>query len=246
MAKTILADADAIMLPRWTSGDVEIEPARLSIFASRVEVPLLGGAVRADAVIQGVHAVDSLKRETLRENGIDAIEIDLSELDEDAVSDQMAFRHFVLEDSRNRHWVNLATGQYVAERAERTLIEVEDVLVTERVITTKAGSPFTIREQWAYLVKPGSRAPVRLQIPDDTVGEEAVPYPRGLHSVSTRSITVGQWGHIRLRHKVYLDQIEMSPPDAHDMQIGLFEGPNIVDGPGFRVRQRDWKGRPGL
>lgn len=262
MAKAVLADAGSVILPRWTSGDIEIEPSRLAIADSRLEVSLLDGGVRADVVLRGAvdevelmqlcveirvhHAVDTFKREALIQNGVDAIEIDLSRLNEEAVADSLAFRKHVLDNDSNRHWVNLATARYVADRAARALIEVEDSTVTERVITTKAGRPFTIREQWAYLVKPGSREPVRLQIPDETVGEEALPYPRGLHSISARSVTVGQWGRVRLRYKIYLDQIEMNPPDATEAQIGLFEDQNIGDGPGFRVRQRKWKGTPGL
>lgn len=262
MAKEVLADAGAIMLPRWTSGDIEIEPSTFSISASRLEVSLLGGCIRADAVLNGVaddvelsqlcveirvhHAVDSTKRDLLTLHGVDVIEIDLSGLDEDAIADPLAFRRHVLDDVDNRHWVNLATARYVSEHAQQALIEIEDAAFTERVITTKSGQPFTIREQWAYLVKPGSRELVRLQIPDETVGEEALPYPRGLHSISARSVTVGQWGRIRLRYKIYLDQIEMNPQDAEAEQPGLFDEKSAVDGPGFRVRQRNWKGTPGL
>ncbi|MEG3156847.1 single-stranded DNA-binding protein [Lysobacter zhanggongensis] len=261
MAKAVLADAESVMLPRWASGDIEIESSPLSIATSQLEVSLLGGAVRADAVLHGVvdgvelsslcvevrvhHAVDSTKRAVLSQHGVDVIEIDLSGLDEGAVSDPLAFRRHVLEDANNRHWINLATARYVAEGAETALFEVEDVSLTERVITTKAGRPFTIREQWAYLVKPGSREPVRLQIPDETVGEKALPYPRGLHAISARSLTVDQWGRLRLRYKIYLDHIEMNPPDTEDKQVGLFDHQSTIGGPGFRVRPRDWKGLPG-
>ena len=261
MAKTVLAGADSVMLPEWTSGEIKIEPALFSIKASTPEVPLLGGAVRPDVVLHGHadsvefrqlcveirvhHAVDHNKRTLLMQHGIDVIEIDLSGLDEDALSDSSAFRENVLGDAANRHWISMATAQYVAEKADRAVIEVEDTSVVERTIVTKAGRPFTVREQWAYLVKPGSRDRVRIQIPDETVGEEPRPYPRGLHSISSRSVRVDQWGRVRLRYKIYLDQIEMNPL-GEDAQLGLFDDGSAIDGPGFRVRQREWKGMPGL
>src|SRR5690606_13464740 len=117
--------------------------------------------------------------------------------------------------------------------------------VTERVITTKAGRPFAIREQWAFLVKPDSHERVRIEIPDETVGEVAEPYPLGLHTMSARSITVDQWGRLRLRYKMYLDQIEMNRPDPDGPQRGLFEATDAQTGPGFHVRGREWTGNPG-
>lgn len=202
MAKEMFANANALLLPRWASGDVVIEP--LAIIGSRLEVPLLDGATRPDVLVHGLaadiefpvlcveirvrHAVDEPKRELLAANGLDSIEIDLSGAEDAALADPVAFRHEVLDNAANRRWIHLTCGRYVAQRADKALIEVEDTTVTERVITTKAGRPFTIREQWAFLVKPGSREPVRIQIPDETVGEVAESYPRGLHTISERSI----------------------------------------------------------
>jgi hypothetical protein len=256
MAKEMLATANALLLPRWASGEVVIEPEPLAIIGSRLEVPLLDGATRPDVLVHGLaaevefpvlcveirvrHAVDDPKRELLAANGLDSIEIDLSGVEDAALADPAALRHEVLENTANRRWLHLACGRYVAQRADKALIEVEDTTVTERVITTKAGRPFTIREQWAFLVKPGSREPVRIQIPDETVGEVAEPYPRGLHTISERSITVDKWGRLRLRYKMYLDQIEMNPPEPDGPQRGLFESAGV--GPGFHVRIREWKG----
>jgi len=261
MAKDILGSAEWVLLPRWASGDVVIEPEVLSVVDARLEVPLLDGATRPDVLFYGLaaevefdamcvevrvhHAVDDAKRELLAMHGMDVIEIDLSHIDDKTLADPVAFRREVLENADNRRWIHLACGQYVAERAEKAVIEVEDTTVTERVIITKAGRPFTVREQWAFLVKPGSREPIRIQIPDETVGELAEPYPRGLHSISGRSITVDQWGRLRLRYKMYLDQIRMNPPETGNPQLGLFETEGNA-GPGFSVRQRDWKGVPGL
>ena len=262
MAKDVLATSDAVLLPRWASGDVVIEPESLAIVSSQLEVPLLDGAARPDVLLRGVaqeiefdvlcvevrvhHAVDEPKRDLLAKNGLDTMEIDLSGLTEEAVADPIAFRHEVLQNSANRHWVHLSRASYVAQCADQALIEVEDLTVSERVIITKAGRPFTIREQWAFLVKPGSRDPVRIQIPDETVGEEAQPYARGMHTISGRSITIDQWGRLRLRYKMYLDQIQMNPPERGGPQRGLFEAADESEGPGFNVRARDWKGRPGL
>ncbi|WP_162823707.1 single-stranded DNA-binding protein [Lysobacter sp. TY2-98] len=261
MAKEVLATSHAVLLPRWASGDVAIEPELLAIVSAHLEVPLLDGAARPDALIRGMaqeiefdvlcvevrvhHAVDEPKSELLAANGLDAIEIDLSRLTDDAVADLAAFRYEVLENPRNRRWVHLSHASYVAQRADKALIEVEDPTFSERVIITKAGRPFTIREQWAFLVKPGSRGRVRIQIPDETVGEDAVPYPRGMHAISGRSITVDGWGRLRLRYKMYLDQIQMNPPQPEGPQRGLFDADNGSEGPGFNVRVRDWKGRPG-
>lgn len=261
MAKDVLATADAVLLPRWVSGDVVIEPESLAIVNARVEVPLLDGAARPDVLVHGMasdiefdllcvevrvhHAVDEPKRNLLATNGLDAIEIDLSELDDEAVADPITFRREVLENLENRHWIHLSCASYVAQRAEKALIEVEDLTITERMIITKAGRPFTIREQWAYLVKPGARERVRIQIPDETVGEDAQPYPRGMHTISGRSITVDQWGRLRLRYKMYLDQIQMNPPEPDGPQRGLFDAADGRRGPGFNVRARDWKGYPG-
>ena len=96
-----------------------------------------------------------------------------------------------------------------------------------------------------FLVKPGSRDRIRIQIPDETVGEDAQRYPRGMHTISARSITVDQWGRLRLRYKIYLDQIEMNPPKPQAAQRDLFEAA-AGEGPGFLVRVRNWKGPPGL
>lgn len=261
MAKEVLGSAESVLLPRWASGDVVIEPEALSVVDARLEVSLLKGATRPDVLIHGLaadvefdslcvevrvhHAVDDAKRELLAMHGMDVMEIDLSDLDDETLADPVAFRRELLENAGNRTWIHLACGRYVSERSEQAVIEVEDTTVTERVIITKAGRPFTIREQWAFLVKPGSREPIRMQIPDETVGELPEPYPRGLHSISGRSITVDQWGRLRLRYKMYLDQIQMNSPDSGTSQLGLFEAGGDA-GPGFSLRQRDWKGLPGL
>ena len=262
MAKEVLATSAAVLLPRWASGDVAIEPESLAIVSARLEVPLIDGAARPDVLLRGMakeiqfdvlcvevrvhHAVDAPKRDLLATNGLDTMEIDLSGLTDEAIADPVAFRYQVLENPANRHWVHLSRASYVAQRADKALIEVEDPTVSERILITKAGRPFTIREQWAFLVKPGSRDRVRIQIPDETVGEDPQPYPRGMHTISGRSITVDQWGRLRLRYKMYLDQIQMNPPDPQAAQRGLFEAADGSEGPGFNVRVRDWKGRPGL
>lgn len=261
MAKEVLASAEALVLPRWASGDVEIGPEALAIVDSRLEFPLLDGAARPGALLHGIvaevefselcvevrvhNAVDEAKRGLLAMHGMNVIEIDLSDLDDEVLADPAAFRREVLENADNRQWVNLACGRYVADLAGKALIEIEDTTVIERVITTKAGRPFTIREQWGFLVKPGSREPVRIQVPDEMVGEAVEPYPRGLHTISGRSITVDAWGHLRLRYKMYLDQIQMNPPEPEGPQPGLFEAASSSTGPGFNVRVRAWKGVPG-
>ncbi|ASK96778.1 hypothetical protein KWH01_21525 [Xanthomonas campestris pv. merremiae] len=262
MAKDVLATADAVLLPRWASGDVVIEPELLGIATAGLEVPLLEGATRPDVLVHGMaseiefnvlcfevrvrHAVDEPKRILLAANGIDAIEIDLSDLGDEAVADPSTFRREVLENSQNRHWIHLSHASYVSQRADRALIEVKDLTVTERVLTTKAGRPFTIREQWAFLVKPGSRDRVRIQIPDETVGEQVQPYSRGMHTISSRSITVDERGRLRLRYKMYLDQIQMNSSKLEGAQRGLFEAAEEREaGPGFKVRVRSWKGSPG-
>lgn len=261
MAKDVLATADAVLLPRWASGDIVIEPESLAIVNARVEVPLLDGAARPDVLVHGMasdiefdvlcvevrvhHEVDEPKRDLLATSGLDTIEIDLSGLSDEAVADPITFRREVLENLANRHWIHLSRASYVAQRAEKALIEIEDLAVSERVIITKAGRPFTIREQWGFLVKPGSRERVRIQIPDETVGEDAQPYARGMHTISGRSITVDQWGRLRLRYKMYLDQIQMDPPEPDTLQRGLFDAADGSRGPGFNVRVRDWKGYPG-
>ena len=262
MAKQVLAGADAVLLPRWASGDVVIEPERLTVRTSRLEVPLLDGAARPDAVLQGVagtlefgelcveirvhHAVDDAKRQLLASHGKDALEIDLSSLDDETIADQAAFRRSVLETASNRTWINLAHGPFVAERSGRAVILVLDTALSERVIPTKTGSSLTVLDQQALLIKPGSCEPVRIQIPDATVGESAEPYPLGLHTIALRSFTVGQWGNLRLRYKLYLDQIQMNPAAAESIQRGLFEASTDRSQPGFHVRERDWKGYPGL
>ncbi len=258
MAKDVLATADAVLLPRWASGDIVIDSESSAIVNVRVEVPLLDGAVRPDVLVHGMasdiefhvlcvevrvhHEVDEPKRELLATNGLDTIEIDLSGLDDEAVADPITFRREVLENLANRQWIHLSHGSYVAQRADKALIEVEDLAVSERVIITKAGRPFTIREQWGFLVKPGSRERVRIQIPDETVGEDAQPYPRGMHTISGRSITVDQWGRLRLRYKMYLDQIQMNHQEPDGRQRGLFDTADESSGPGFNVLVRDWKG----
>lgn len=261
MAKDVLATADAVLLPLWASGDIVIEPEPLAIVSARVEVPLLDGTTRPDVLVHGMasdiefdplcvevrvhHGVDEQKRDLLAANGLDTIEIDLSGLDDEAVADPVAFRREVLENQANRQWIHLSNASYVARRADKALIEIEDVTVSERVIITKAGRPFTIREQWAFLVKPGSRERVRIQIPDETVGEDAQPYPRGMHTISERSITIDEWGRLRLRYKMYLDQIRMNPPEPDGPQRGLFDAAGVSSGPGFYVKEREWKGFPG-
>lgn len=262
MAKDVLATADAVLLPRWASGDVVIEPEPVGIVSAGIEVPLLDGAIRPDVLVHGMaseiefnvlcfevrvrHAVDEPKRSLLAANGMDAIEIDLSGLDDEAVADPATFRREVLENPENRRWIHLSNASYVSQHADKALIEVEDLTITERMLITKAGRPFTIREQWAFLVKPGSRDRVRIQIPDETVGEQAQPYPCGMHTISSRSILVDEWGRLRLRYKMYLDQIQMNPSKLETPQFGLFEASKEEGvGPGFRVRVRDWKGSPG-
>lgn len=59
MAKALLADSESIALPSWVSGDIAIEPSRLSIVSSDLEVSLLGGAVRADAVLGPTRLIES-------------------------------------------------------------------------------------------------------------------------------------------------------------------------------------------
>lgn len=262
MAKQVLASADAVLLPRWASGDVVIEPELLWVRASRLEVALLDGAARPDAVVQGEagtvefgelcieirvhHAVDDAKRQLLASHGKDVVEIDLSALDDETIADQAAFRRSVLETAGNRTWINLARGSFVAERTGRAVILIEDTTLSERIIPTENGGSLTVLQQPALLIKRGSCEPVRIQIPDATVGESAEAYPRGLHTIAPRSFTVGPWGNLRLRFKLYLDQIEMNPPADNSPQRGLFERTSDPSRYGFSVRQREWKGHPGL
>lgn len=261
MAKDVVATATGLLLPRWASGDVVIEHEPLAIVASQLEVPMLGGAARPDAIVRGVaadvafdalcveirvhHAVDELKRALLESNGVDTIEIDLSNVDDDAFADPTAFQYEILMNPANRHWIHLANASFVAHRADAALIHVEDVSVSERVIITKTGRSLTVLDQWAFLVKPGSRERVRLQIPDETVGEDPQPYPRGMHTFSGRSLTADKWGHLRFRYKTYLNQIQMNPRQTDALQRNLFEATGNSAGPGFNVRVRDWKGDPG-
>lgn len=260
MAKDVLCGAASLMLPTWVSGDVIIEPEALSVIGAQVEMPLLGGSIRPDLVVHGAsaditfdalcvevrvhHAVDESKRDLLTMHSMDAIEIDLSVMDDETFADPEAFRRAVLEDPDNRRWIHLGNGRYLAERSDKAIIQVADMTVTERVVSTKSGSPFTIREQSAFLVKPGSCVPIRIQIPDETVGEIAEPYLCGLHSISERSFKVDQWGRVSLRYKTYLDQIQMNQPDTGQPQLNLFEAGQPL-GPGFNVRRRAWKGRLG-
>lgn len=65
--------------------------------------------------------------------------------------------------------------------------------------------------------------PVRIQIPDETVGEEVQPYPHGMHTVSARSLMIDERGRLRLRYKMYLDQIQMNPSKLDLPQGALFE-----------------------
>ena len=112
MAKDVLATADAVLLPRWASGDIVIEPESLAIVNARVEVPLLDGAARPDVLVHGMasdiefdvlcvevrvhHEVDEPKRDLLATSGLDTIEIDLSGLSDEAVADPITFRREVL------------------------------------------------------------------------------------------------------------------------------------------------------
>ena len=91
----------------------------------------------------------------------------------------------------------------------------------------------------------GSRERVRIQIPDATVDEDAQLYPRGIGTISGRIITVDQWGRLRLRYRMNLDQIQINLPEPDGLQSGVLDAANGSRGPGFNVRVRNWKGYPG-
>src|SRR5699024_10915516 len=109
MAKEVLATSDAVLLPRWASGDVVIEPESLAIVSARLEVPLIDGAARLDVLLRGMaeeiefdvlcvevrvhHPVDAPKQDLLATNGLDTMEIDLSGLTDEAAADPVAFRY---------------------------------------------------------------------------------------------------------------------------------------------------------
>jgi hypothetical protein len=143
MAKEILATSESLLLPRWASGEFVIEPEPFAVTSARIEASLLDGAVRPDALMRGAakdiefrtlcvevrvhHAVDETKRSLLSNHGLDAIEIDLSGLPEEAIADPSAFRNAVLHEASNRHWITLSHASYVSERTGQVLIEVEDL-----------------------------------------------------------------------------------------------------------------------
>ena len=83
-----------------------------------------------------------------------------------------------------------------------------------------------------------------IEVPDASVGEVVQAYAPGLYILSDRSFTVTQWGHLALRFKLYLDEIEMNPDAAAGPeQSTLFADRDVIFGPTFRARSRRWSGQ---
>ncbi|HEY2396494.1 MAG TPA: single-stranded DNA-binding protein [Rudaea sp.] len=101
----------------------------------------------------------------------------------------------------------------------------------------------TVVEQAGVLHKPGSRRSCIIQVPDGMVDEQVQAYVPGLYILSSRSYAVDRFGHLALRFKLYLDEIEMDPDTANGPeQPTLFADREIIFGPTFRVRSRRWIG----
>lgn len=264
MAKEVAASARSFMLPAWRSGQVEVPATELQVLGQpETEVRLAEGVLRSDVTLHGAsgevplgplhveiryrHAVDATKAMLLKKHCLSAIEIDLSHLSDEQVLDADEFRRAVLADSSNRKWVHLADAAFIAAMADKALIEIVSPEVSSRALTTKKGKGLTVIEQHAILHKPGTREECKFQIPDATVNEEPIPYPPGLYSISDRSITINEWQQLRLRYKLFLDEIEMDPDgESGPEQLGLLDERDVSHGPFFRVRSRRWKGRPGF
>jgi hypothetical protein len=259
MAKEIVSRASTLVLPEWRSGEIAIPALALSVQGtSAMEAPLLDGRLRPDVLVSGEcagatlapllvevrvrHAVDWVKRALTKDHRFSMIEIDLSNVTDEQLLDSEAFHRLVLEKPENRKWVHLANAAFVAAATNHGVIEIIDAELRERSLCSKAGNPFVVVEQAGVLHKPGGHARCIVQIPDATVGEETKAYAPGLYILSYRSYTVDRWGHLALRFKIYLDEIEMDPDAAGGPeQAALFEDRDIIFGPTFRVRSRRWE-----
>ena len=261
MAKEIIASATTLLLPEWRSGEIAIPALALALQGKpAIEVPLLEGRLRPDALVNGgcagttlasllveirvCHAVDWAKRALTKESRFSMIEIDLSDVTDEQLLDSEAFHLLVLEETGNRKWIHLADAAFLAAATNLGVIEIADAGLRERSLRSKAGNLFVVVEQAGVLHKPGSHARCVIQVPDGTVGEEMQAYAPGLYILSGRSYTVDRWGHLALRFKIYLDEIEMNPDAAAGPeQSALFEDRDIIFGPTFRVRSRRWSGQ---
>jgi hypothetical protein len=260
MAKEILARAPTLLLPEWRSGEIAIPALALVVQGTpAMEVPLLEGRLRPDVLVNGecagttlasllveirvCHAVDGAKRALTKENRLSMIEIDLSDVTDEQLLDSEAFHRLVLEETGNRKWIHLADAAFMVVATKHAVIEIIDAELRERTLRSKAGNLFVVVEQAAVLHKPTSRGQCIIQVPDGTVGEAVQAYAPGLYILSDRSYTVDRWGHLALRFKLYLDEIEMNPDTAAGPeQSALFADHELVFGPTFRARSRRWSG----
>ena len=258
MAKEILARASALALPEWRSGEIAIPALTMAVQGTpTIDVLLLEGRLRPDALVNGesvgttlasllvevrvCHAIDCAKRALTKESRLSMIAIDLSDVTDEQLLDSETFHRLVLEETENRKWIHLADAGFLATATNHGVIEIVDAELRERSLRSKAGNLFVVVEQAGVLHKPGSHARCIIQVPDGTVGEEMQAYAPGLYILSGRSQTLDRWGHLALRFKIYLDDIEMNPDAAAGPeQAALFEDRDIIFGPTLRVRSRRW------
>lgn len=207
MAKEVLLHAASLQLPPWESAALRVPPGRLvTAGGSASEVNVLDGQLRPDIRLGGLvdgcpltplfvevrvhHAVDVYKAERVRAGRLSMIEIDLSNIDDEAVVDAVAFEHAVLNEASNRRWIHLDAPAYMAGSTGESIFDVRDTEDFRFDIPTRSGGSLIVRKQRAVLYRRDQAPlPIDFELPSfvapdgqriDGFGNN-VPYAPGLY-----------------------------------------------------------------
>lgn len=149
-AKQLLADHRALLLPAWDgeadlpnpptafddAGDcligprVEFPARRVALLTASVEEPrgdYIPDVIASDGQgelyieVRVSHAVDALKRRRIQSEGRRLVEIDLSTLQPDLVSDEERLAHWVLDEASNRYWLSCPEATEAWRESHRAL-----------------------------------------------------------------------------------------------------------------------------
>lgn len=213
MGKHIFSEAQRVVLPGWSALDGELTfPAKSASLApgSQQEAVIHSGQMRPDlkviawceqAFLQALyveikvsHAVDWDKRQRVISQGLNMMEVDLSDVSDEDFQDETAFAHHVLERADNRHWIHIGSPAFLARMLGHSVVHVAHSEVREKRVPTKSGGQLILQEQAMVRHDPSQDEAVPFfgelanrtsnGVRVDHFGNE-VPYAKGLYVVGT-------------------------------------------------------------
>lgn len=235
MAKEIVANASELLLPSWTAEDLRFEATRATLApGSQAEVVVRDGQIRPDvrvaALIGGAvlsalyveirvsHAVDWEKRQKVIESNLSMIEIDLSNISDDVLQDEAAFREEVLNRAANRHWLHIGSPAFLATMTAAEIIQVPVKRAREKFVKTQKGNTLHLMAQDVLRYMPGAEVPDVLEVElADTMKDgqrvdqfdNLLPYDIGFYRRFRSQQTWG-YGH---DFKTHLKRVVQDPPN---------------------------------